>query len=125
MCHRIPRLTQFGAWRARPNFPSINLVISGPTADFALREPLLAWLKARENEMAELLAELVAIPTENPPGRNYQTCADLLEKRVREAGLGCDRYEYPLPAANATAEVSNGDYPVEETAMTLLATHGH
>ncbi len=99
-------------------------MIAGPTADFALREPLLAWLKARENEMAELLAELVAIPTENPPGRNYQTCADLLEKRVREAGLGCDRHECPLPAASATAEVSNGDDPVEERPASLLATYG-
>ena len=27
------------------------------------------WLDARADEMAELLAELVAIDTENPPGR--------------------------------------------------------
>lgn len=41
--------------------------------------------------MAALLAELVAIPTENPPGQNYRACADLLEIRLREFGLDCER----------------------------------
>src|SRR5712664_4202124 len=52
---------------------------------------LLAWLQQREDEMAALLAELVAIPTENPPGKNYRACADLLEIRMREFGLDCER----------------------------------
>ncbi len=54
---------------------------------------LLAWLQPREGEMAALLAELVAIPTENPPGKHYRACADLLEKRLRECGLECERLE--------------------------------
>src|SRR6266404_6296159 len=52
---------------------------------------ILAWLRQREDEMAALLAELVAIPTENPPGKNYRACADLLEIRLRESGLDCER----------------------------------
>jgi len=56
---------------------------------------LLAWLRSHENEMAELLAELVSIPTENPPGRNYGACANLLEKRLRGFGLDCERMEAP------------------------------
>jgi acetylornithine deacetylase/succinyl-diaminopimelate desuccinylase family protein len=52
---------------------------------------LLAWLQQREDEMAALLAELVAIPTENPPGKNYRACADLLENRLKQAGLECER----------------------------------
>src|SRR5579864_4983966 len=80
-----PWLAQFGAWRASRELLSIDLVIPGTTADFASRERLLAWLSARENEMADLLAELVAIPTENPPGRNYKSCAGLLEKQARTA----------------------------------------
>lgn len=56
---------------------------------------LLAWLRARENEMAELLAELVAVPTENPPGKNYGACVDVLEKRLRGVGLNCERVEAP------------------------------
>src|SRR6266478_9285076 len=52
---------------------------------------ILAWLRQREDEMAVLLAELVAIATENPPGKNYRACADLLEIRLRESGLDCER----------------------------------
>src|SRR6266852_2086992 len=48
---------------------------------------LLSWLQPREDEMAALLADLVAIPTENPPGKNYRACADLLENRLRQVGL--------------------------------------
>src|SRR6266446_8331023 len=43
--------------------------------------------------MAALLAELVAIATENPPGKNYRACADFLEKRLRQCGLECERLE--------------------------------
>src|SRR5258706_2455928 len=52
---------------------------------------ILAWLRQRENEMAALLAELVAIPTENPPGKNYRACTELLELRMSEFGLDCER----------------------------------
>jgi succinyl-diaminopimelate desuccinylase len=52
---------------------------------------ILAWLRQREDEMADLLAELVGIPTENPPGKNYRACANLLEIRLRESGLDCER----------------------------------
>jgi succinyl-diaminopimelate desuccinylase len=52
---------------------------------------ILAWLGGHEDEMAGLLAELVAIPTENPPGKNYRACADLLEIRMREFELDCER----------------------------------
>src|SRR5467141_2483606 len=52
---------------------------------------LLSWLGQREDEMAALLAELVAIATENPPGKNYHACANLLEIRMSEFGLDCER----------------------------------
>jgi len=53
---------------------------------------LLRWLRSREREMARLLAELVAVPTENPPGRNYDACAQLLEDRIRQQSLPCERF---------------------------------
>jgi len=68
---------------------------------------LLAWLSHREGEMAALLAELVAVPTENPPGSNLQACSDVLEATLREAGLAYER-------------VAAGD-----TAVSLLAEYGH
>jgi succinyl-diaminopimelate desuccinylase len=58
----------------------------------AQREAILLWLREREEEMAALVANLVAIPTENPPGKNYRACADFLGKTLRRAGLDCERF---------------------------------
>jgi succinyl-diaminopimelate desuccinylase len=52
---------------------------------------IVSWLRRREGEIASLLADLVAIPTENPPGKHYRPCVDLLEIRLREVGFDCER----------------------------------
>jgi succinyl-diaminopimelate desuccinylase len=85
---------------------------------------LLSWLEQREDEMAALLAELVAIPTENPPGKNYRACADLLENRLRRVGLECERMEAGEP------NEGNADSPVSLVASygrgeRVLYFHGH
>jgi succinyl-diaminopimelate desuccinylase len=41
--------------------------------------------------MAALLASLIAVPTENPPGKNYSTCAALLERCITQLGFPCER----------------------------------
>lgn len=102
-------------------FPTIPFVIRIHTDDSALRERLFAWLKTRENEMAELLAELIAIPTENPPGRSYQACSDLLEKELRKAGLNCERHECPSASARALTDEQAAS---AEAAVSLIATYG-
>jgi succinyl-diaminopimelate desuccinylase len=56
---------------------------------------ILGWLRERENEMAGFLAELVSIPTENPPGKKYGACTELLEKHLRGCGLDCERIAAP------------------------------
>jgi succinyl-diaminopimelate desuccinylase len=78
-----------------------------------LAKELLAWLRQRENEMAALLTELVAVPTENPPGKNYGVCADLLEHRLKRVGLDCERLEVGAPNS------SGGGNPA-----CLIASHG-
>jgi len=91
-------------------------VPSAPHARTNIAERLLAWLEPQENEMAALLAELVSVPTENPPGTNYRACVDLLERHFSNAGLACERHEFPgltaLPAAS------------NESAPTLMASFG-
>src|SRR5258708_31634963 len=86
--------------------------------------PLMEWLRGREDEMAALLAELVAIPTENPPGKNYRACADLLESRLRGVGLECERLEAGEPnertGDNPVCLIAN--YGMEERALYF---HGH
>ena len=74
--------------------------------------------------MAYLLSELIAIPTENPPGRNYRACVDLLERRLTQAGLSCQC----LTADQASEQA---DYAPEcllatyGTGKPLLYFHGH
>jgi succinyl-diaminopimelate desuccinylase len=46
-----------------------------------------AWLGRRSDEMAALLEELVAIPTENPPGRELGRCGRVLRDAMRRLGL--------------------------------------
>src|SRR5215472_125309 len=64
-------------------------------------ERLLGWLRQREDDMAALLADLVAVPTENPPGRNYREFADLFAGRVAELDLRCERLD---PSSDRAAD---------------------
>jgi acetylornithine deacetylase/succinyl-diaminopimelate desuccinylase family protein len=66
--------------------------------------------------MAALLSELVSVPTENPPGRNYQACAALLERSLLEAGLTCERHQVPIPPDTLGSS--------SESAISLIASFG-
>jgi succinyl-diaminopimelate desuccinylase len=92
-------------------------VHSAPHGRPDITERLLAWLQPREDEMAALLAQLVRVGTENPPGRIYRECADLLERTCRNAGLACERHEFPASAS--TPDTAN------ESAPSLTATFGN
>jgi acetylornithine deacetylase/succinyl-diaminopimelate desuccinylase family protein len=61
--------------------------------------PILNWLSKRHDDMAALLSELIAIPTENPPGKNYRACVDLLERHLTQAHLTGQRLAPNLPNA--------------------------
>jgi succinyl-diaminopimelate desuccinylase len=76
-------------------------------------ERLLRWLEKREDQMAALLADLIAIPTENPPGRRYREFVEVLEKQTEKLGLEFTRLEPPSrPSA------------MDEVPECLLASHG-
>jgi acetylornithine deacetylase/succinyl-diaminopimelate desuccinylase family protein len=79
----------------------------------ARTEAILSWLRSREDEMAALLAELVAIPTENPPGKSYGLCAAVLEKRLKDSGLDCERFSPSGPKTNS-----------DDSPVCLLAGYG-
>jgi succinyl-diaminopimelate desuccinylase len=76
-------------------------------------DAILSWLRPREDEVATLLADLVSIPTQNPPGKSYRPCVDLLETRLREAGLDCERLQ-------SDGFTTDAEYAPE----ILVATHG-
>jgi succinyl-diaminopimelate desuccinylase len=77
------------AWISRAiNIPAMKERTVGGSQH---NDAIPSWLRGRTEEMTALLAELVAIPTENPPGKNYRACAELLETRIRQLGLECER----------------------------------
>ena len=53
------------------------------------------WLDTRADEMAELVERLVAVDTENPPGRGLRECAALLRDAMDELGLAPEVIELP------------------------------
>jgi acetylornithine deacetylase/succinyl-diaminopimelate desuccinylase-like protein len=64
-------------------------------------ERLLSWLQQRENEMATLLADLIAVPTENPPGGHYGEFAEIIENRAQKLGLQFECLETSTRMADA------------------------
>ena len=58
-------------------------------------EEVTSWLSERADEMAGLVMELVAIDTENPPGRNLETCAIVLRDAMRRLGFLADLVRLP------------------------------
>ena len=53
------------------------------------------WLEQRAGEMAALLSELVAIDTENPPGRGLGRCGRVLRDAMTGLGLSPELMELP------------------------------
>ena len=84
---------------------------------------ILAFLRQRDDEMAALLEELVSIPTENPPGKNYAACVDLVENHVRRAGLTCERFSYV--DANDPADRAESLVCTYGNGKRALYFHGH
>jgi succinyl-diaminopimelate desuccinylase len=77
-------------------------------------ERLLSWLGQRKEEMATLLADLVAVPTENPPGRHYREFAELFVSRAQRLRLP---FEY--------LETLSQGHDAEATPPCLSASYGH
>ncbi len=70
----------------------------GATLDARTRECLRAGLCAPRDDMIEFLKDLVAIPTENPPGRAYPECVERITGKLRELGLPHQLIDLPAPA---------------------------
>jgi acetylornithine deacetylase/succinyl-diaminopimelate desuccinylase family protein len=48
---------------------------------------LLAAVDASQSEMIDFARELIAIPSENPPGNEYERCAEAIARKLTEIGL--------------------------------------
>jgi succinyl-diaminopimelate desuccinylase len=85
---------------------------------------ILKWMRAHEEEMARAVAELVAIPSENPPGKNYRAVATILEKYIRTFGFDFERLQPKTKARNLKESPACllGEYGRGER---TLYFHGH
>ena len=89
----------------------------------AKRSQISSWLQKHEEQIANAIAELVAIPTENPPGENYGACADALERMLREAGLDVARFR--CDAAEGKGEAADSLLATCGGGERSLYFHGH
>jgi acetylornithine deacetylase/succinyl-diaminopimelate desuccinylase family protein len=117
--HRL----QYGAWSVLQETLAL-LKMSERKPEHAVTSKLFEWLEQREDDMAALLSELVAVPTENPPGKNYRECAELLEQRLTGFHLQCEQVKVGV------AKGEDADSPVCLTASygtgkRTLYFHGH
>ena len=75
------------------------------TASQDLRQRVLEAVEQSREELIDFAAELVRVPTVNPPGDAYTPCAELIGRRLQELGFDVD---YPI--AEGRAEHS-AEYP--------------
>ena len=66
-----------------------------------------AAIDARRDDMVDLLAELIAARTENPPDLE-QPAAQIVERRFRDAGIRYDTYEKELGRTNVIGHIGSG-----------------
>ena len=74
-----------------------------------------------ETEIREFTAALVAVPTENPPGRRYRDCARLIAKELKALGLPAELLR--APAHHPMREGGGGER--DEARWSVLSSVGH
>jgi succinyl-diaminopimelate desuccinylase len=66
-----------------------------------LHNALLDAVDATSSEAIDFTQELIAIPTENPPGNDYAPCAEAIARRLKRIGLEPRIVELPAPSSAA------------------------
>lgn len=60
-----------------------------------MRDVLASAVSSRAGEMVDFLRRLIAVPTENPPGREYAACAELIARELERLGLDPEVLDIP------------------------------
>ncbi len=85
-------------------------------------ERVRAWIDERAEEMANLLIRLVAVQTENPPGRNLRACAEVLRAAMDRLGLDPQLIELEPSGRAEDPCIVRG---AAGTGQRLVYFHGH
>jgi acetylornithine deacetylase/succinyl-diaminopimelate desuccinylase-like protein len=83
---------------------------------------VLPWIDARADAMAALLEDLVAVDTENPPGRGLRACAAVLLDGMDALGLAPEVIEVPPSAELEEPRIVRG---VAGDGPRTIYFHGH
>lgn len=67
-----------------------TLAESTPFADRRAMARLFAAIEARRDDLAALTADLIRIPTLNPPGEAYLEICEFLQRRLQRSGFACE-----------------------------------
>src|ERR1043166_25169 len=86
-------------------------------------DTLLEAVDASHSEMIDFTRELVAIPTENPPGKEYLRCAGVIAQRLKDIGL--DPRVIEVPAGTAGDEPGYCGIASHGEGERSLYFHGH
>jgi succinyl-diaminopimelate desuccinylase len=91
-----------------------------------LRERVLREVDDAAEEVVELAAELVRIPTVNPPGKHYRECAELIGRRLEGYGFEVDYPRPPeQPASSELERVNVVGLRRGDSARPLVHLNGH
>ena len=66
---------------------------AGPPSRVRRRDRVLAEVEAARDEIVAFTAEMIRIPTVNPPGACYRECAELIGRRLQATGLAVEFVE--------------------------------
>lgn len=62
-----------------------------------MKAEILRLIAEDRDEILGFTQELIAIPTENPPGVFCKACAEVIERKLTEIGLDCSLFKVPNP----------------------------
>jgi acetylornithine deacetylase/succinyl-diaminopimelate desuccinylase family protein len=93
-----------------------------------MKSQIIKAIEACESEMLDFTQQLVSLASENPPGRHYKECVDLIKDKIEQIGLEYQIIEVPGPDPAQAGEVPFPRYSIVSyfgTGKRTLFFHGH
>jgi len=85
-----------------------------------VKKQILKAIASYRKGIADFTRELVAVPTENPPGREYRACIEVITRQLRQLGLDYEVLEVPASQKPKSVAVDDDLHP----RFCILSFHG-